>query len=334
VIHAILYAPELSMKTIIESRHVVSALLGAVSLLSASLSQAQIGPIHEYKFLGNLNDSVGSVALVPNAGTVGPTSYAFQQNQGLSFTPNAASTFNPAEYSIEMVFSFNTTSGYRKIIDFADLSQDTGLHVLSRNLNFYGTSPAQTGTGLPFVDFGPARVILTRAAATGEMVGYVNGQPKITFIDGTGKGVFNQPSKIVNFFRDNGDGGETSVGAVSLIRIYATAMSATQAAALGSAPVITPPPPPVDKTKPTFNVTSVVPKVTKRSKVTISGNASDNVGVTKVRYRVNKGKFVNASGTTNWRFTANLKKGKNLLTIVVTDSSGNSLSRTLSVRRK
>lgn len=322
------------MKTIIDPRHVVSALISTVSLLSVSLSQAQITPIHEYRFNGNLNDSIGSVALVPNAGSVGPTSYGFQQNQGLSFTPNATSTFNQANYSIEMVFSFNTTSGYRKIIDFSDLSQDTGLHVLSRNLNFYGTSPNQTGTGLPFVDFGPARVILTRNSATGEMVGYVNGQPKITFIDGTGKGVFNQPSKIINFFRDNADGGEASVGAVSLIRIYSSAMSATQAATLGAAPVITPPPPPADTTKPAFTVTSMVPKVTKRSKVTFSGNASDNVGVTSVRYRVNKGKLLNARGTTAWTFNATLKKGKNVITITVTDASGNSISKVLSVRRK
>ena len=322
------------MKTLVNSRPIVSAIFGAVSLLSASLSQAQLSPIHEYKFLGNLNDSVGSVALVPNAGTVGPTSYAFQKNQGLSFTPNAASTFNPAEYSIEMVFSFNTTLYYRKIIDFSDLSQETGLHVLSRNLNFFGTSPNQTGTGLPFVDYGPARVILTRIAATGQMIGYVNGQPKITFTDGSSKGVFDQPSKIINFFRDNNDGPEASVGAVSLIRIYSTAMSATQAANLGGAPVITPPPPPADTIKPAFNVTSNVPKITKRSKVTISGNASDNVGVTSVRYRVNNGKFSNARGTTNWAFTTKLKKGKNKIVITVTDASGNSLSRTLSVRRK
>ena len=322
------------MKTVVNSRTVVSALLGAVSLLSVNLSQAQISPIHEYKFLGNLNDSVGSVALVPNAGTVGPTSYGFQKNQGLSFTPNAASTFNPAEYSIEIVFSFNTTSSYNKIIDFADLSEETGLHVYSRNLNFYGTSPNQTGTGLPFVDYGPARVILTRTAATGQMVGYVNGQPKITFIDDTGKGVFTRPNKIINFFRDNGDRSEASIGAVSLIRIYSTAMSATQAANLGTPPVITPPPPAVDTVKPAFNVTSRVPKITAKSRVSFSGNASDNVGVTSVRYRVNNSKFLNAKGTTSWAFTANLKKGKNKIIITVTDASGNNSSGVLNVRRK
>ncbi len=270
---------------------------------------------------------------MPNAGTVGPISYGFQQNQSLSFTPNAASTFNPAEYSIEIVFSFNTTSGYRKIIDFANLSQDAGLYVLSRDLNFYAAGPNQTSTDLPFVDFGPARVILTRTAATGEMMGYVNGQRKITFIDSAEEGVFTQPTKIVNFFRDDGDRDEASAGAVSLIRIYSTAMSPSQAASLGSPSVITPPPL-VDTIKPAFTVTSTVPKITKGSKVTVTGNASDNVGVTRVRYRVNKGRFLNASGTTRWRFTANLKKGKNLITIVVTDSSGNSRSRTLSVKRK
>jgi Bacterial Ig domain len=325
------------MKTIIRSHSVVSAIVGAVSLLSISLSQAQVAPIHEYRFNGNLNDSVGSIALVPNAGTVGPTSYGFQQNQGLSFTPNATSTFNPAEYSIEIVFSFNTTSGYRKIIDFADLSQDTGLHVYNRNLNFYGTSPSQDGTGLPFVNFGPARVILTRTAATGQMIGYVNGQEKINFIDSTGKGVFTRPNKIINFFRDNGDGGEASVGAVSLIRIYSTPISPTQAANLGPAPTIVPPPlapPTVDTTKPTFIVTSLIPKATKAARLNLSGEASDNVGVSSVRFRVNNGAFQNAKGTNRWSLSTKLRKGKNTITIVVTDTSGNSSSVAFSVKRK
>ncbi len=66
-----------------------------------------------------------------------------------------------------------------------------------------------------------------------------------------------------------------------------------------------------------------VPKSTSSSKLTLRGSASDTNGVAQVRYRVGKGAFLAASGTTSWTFKAKLKPGKNTIEIVTVDTVGN-----------
>jgi sugar lactone lactonase YvrE len=66
-----------------------------------------------------------------------------------------------------------------------------------------------------------------------------------------------------------------------------------------------------------------VPKTTGSGKLTIKGTATDTSGVAQVRYRVGKGAFKTAVGTTVWSFKAKLKPGKNTIEIVVVDSLGN-----------
>lgn len=70
-------------------------------------------------------------------------------------------------------------------------------------------------------------------------------------------------------------------------------------------------------------VTGKVPKTTSTSKVTIKGTASDTSDVVSVRFRVGKGAFKNAVGTTAWKLSAKLKPGKNKIEIVVVDTLGN-----------
>jgi len=66
-----------------------------------------------------------------------------------------------------------------------------------------------------------------------------------------------------------------------------------------------------------------VPKSTSSSKVTLKGTATDPSGVAQVRFRVGKGAFQAASGTTAWSFKAKLKPGKNTIEIVMVDAVGN-----------
>jgi sugar lactone lactonase YvrE len=66
-----------------------------------------------------------------------------------------------------------------------------------------------------------------------------------------------------------------------------------------------------------------VPKSTSSSKVTLKGTATDPSGVASVRFRVGKGAFKNAAGTTSWKLTAKLKPGKNTIEIVMVDAVGN-----------
>ncbi len=89
-----------------------------------------------------------------------------------------------------------------------------------------------------------------------------------------------------------------------------------------------------DQIKPTLAV-GKVPKSTKKKSITITGTASDNVGVAKVQYRIGKGALITATGTASWTFKAKLKKGNNSVTINATDAAGNaSLNRVVKVTKK
>ena len=90
-----------------------------------------------------------------------------------------------------------------------------------------------------------------------------------------------------------------------------------------------------DVTKPLLTLTGTVPKTIKKKTVVIKGTASDAYGISKIQYRIGTGALKTASGTTSWQFTASLKKGKNTITIIATDSVGNvSLSKVVRVKRK
>ncbi len=90
-----------------------------------------------------------------------------------------------------------------------------------------------------------------------------------------------------------------------------------------------------DVEKPIITVTGKVPKKTVAKSITIAGGASDNIGVTNVQYRIGKSGPKLAAGTTSWRLTTKLKKGKNTITIFASDAAGNvSLNRVIKVTRR
>jgi hypothetical protein len=87
-----------------------------------------------------------------------------------------------------------------------------------------------------------------------------------------------------------------------------------------------PPPPPPDTTPPTVSITSPASGTTVSGNVTVSGTASDNVGVTAVQVRVDSGSFSNATGTNNWTFginTKTLSDGSHTVSAQATDAAGN-----------
>ena len=80
---------------------------------------------------------------------------------------------------------------------------------------------------------------------------------------------------------------------------------------------------------------TVPAKVTKKPKIRVKGTASDTYGISKVEYRIGKGPFKLATGTTVWSFRVNLKKGKNTVTVIATDVDGiRSLRKVIKITRK
>jgi hypothetical protein len=68
--------------------------------------------------------------------------------------------------------------------------------------------------------------------------------------------------------------------------------------------------------------------------VSISGVASDNVGVTSVEWSTSTGSAGNATGTTSWSATIPLLVGNNVVTVRAYDAAGNSSWRALTVVRQ
>ena len=110
-------------------------------------------------------------------------------------------------------------------------------------------------------------------------------------------------------------------------------------------PAPTPPPAPTpappanpgpDKTPPSLNITSPGSTVvsTSSASFTVSGTASDNVGVTSVKWSTSFGDSGTASGTTNWSANVPLLVGNNTVTVSAYDAAGNSTWRAITVVRR
>ncbi len=182
--------------------------------------------IHDYQFNGDFADSLAGPALVPlnGTGTLSLTNYSFAAGQGLSLSSGLPSAGN---YSIVADFSFASTSGYRKIVDFKTQTSDTGLYNFNTTLNFFNVV---TGPAGAFAANVTASMALTRDGTTNLVTGYVNGVQHITFTDGTSLAVFTGANSEIRFFIDDNPtgGSEASAGVVDRIRIYDGALTAAQ----------------------------------------------------------------------------------------------------------
>jgi hypothetical protein len=115
-------------------------------------------------------------------------------------------------------------------------------------------------------------------------------------------------------------------------------------------PPVTPPPPPVtpppvtpppvtpstDRTPPTLRIASPSTAVANTTAATIAlgGTATDNVGVTSIRWSTSLGESGNATGTSSWTATVPLYPGVNVVTVRAYDAAGNSGWRSITVTRR
>jgi len=156
---------------------VVGSLAAVMLLLGwGSTARAEAIVTHIYELNGSFADSLGGPSLVPNGGVLGATGYTFGFGQG----PSVSNAINPTTYSIEMLFSINQTDGFRKLIDFKNLTSDNGLYNLDTALNFF---PVTTGPSGSFTAGATAHLVVTRDGSTNQFIGYVNGVQRISFTD-------------------------------------------------------------------------------------------------------------------------------------------------------
>jgi hypothetical protein len=93
--------------------------------------------------------------------------------------------------------------------------------------------------------------------------------------------------------------------------------------------------PSADTTAPAVTIsgpTSAATYTASASPLTVSGTASDNVGVTQVSWSTNRGASGTASGTTNWTASGiALQSGSNIVTVTARDAAGNTKTDVLTV---
>jgi hypothetical protein len=135
--------------------------------LAATLPAATL--VHDYQLNGSLTDALSGPALVSLGGTVGGSGYTFPANQGLSLSgPSLGPGYN--NYTIEMSFSFDSTGGYRRILDFLNRTSDSGLYNLNTAMNFYTQTSGPSGA---FTAGEMSHLVVTRDAG-GTFTGYVD----------------------------------------------------------------------------------------------------------------------------------------------------------------
>ncbi|MBX3421688.1 MAG: hypothetical protein KF752_09040 [Pirellulaceae bacterium] len=205
--------------------------IAGLMILPAGASPA--GLIHQYQLNNSLADDLGGPNLVSHGGTLSPSGYSFGLNQGLSLSNGLA---DPGNYSIEIIFRIEQVDGWKKIIDFKNLTSDSGLYNRSSELRLYSSGLAGPAGGFsPNTDL---RLILTRDGTSNLVSGYIDGVSQGSVIDSTNIAVASATDNILHFFRDDFLSSEASAGHVRLIRIYDAPMSADQAAALGGPPAV------------------------------------------------------------------------------------------------
>ena len=136
-------------------------------------------------------------------------------------------------YSIVLLVRMSQLGGFDRLLDFKNLTADSGVYLYDGSLRFYPSS----ATGSKVIANNEwAQVVVTRAA-DGTMRGFVDGAQQWQFNDSAGLGVIST-NRLV-FFVDNISGGgtaEQSAGAVARVRLFTRALSPTEVGQLGQTP--------------------------------------------------------------------------------------------------
>ncbi|MCA9262194.1 MAG: hypothetical protein KDA60_00035, partial [Planctomycetales bacterium] len=174
---------------------------------------------HQYDLNGSLTDAFGgpslTISLTSLGGTLTASEYQFSSNAGLDL---AGAITDPEEYAIEMrVKVSSVSSGFQKLIDFADLSSDAGLYVNEDGLVFYPYGIS--APGLQANQFYDIR--LERDKDTKEIRVLRDGQVVIQTTDVNDDAVASAPNQMLHFFHDDTftNLNESAEGAVDWIRI-------------------------------------------------------------------------------------------------------------------
>ena len=153
---------------------------GAIAANAASLT-------HSYDFNNSFSDTLGNGAdMVSGGGVRGATGLSFGKNEGPIFSGTLSSATDA--YAIEMQVTLDAIGSYTKLIDFKNLSPDTGFYQIDGNLQLFNASGPDGGNSLLQ---GVSTNILFARTSFGIFSGYINGVLAISGTDPTGLAVAN-----------------------------------------------------------------------------------------------------------------------------------------------
>ena len=186
----------------------VACILTAVALWASSVSASTATLVHLYNLGGNLDDSIGTLPLSANGGslTTAPGRFTVGQSQGLSLTGGLTDT---SDYSIVLIVESDQLSGFEKMIDFQNFASPLGLYSLNDMLVFFNLTARGPSQLFPNTDF---HVALTRDSVTSTTAGYVDGVRQWTFSDTANDAL--PLNNILNFFQSS------FAGSVDCIAIF------------------------------------------------------------------------------------------------------------------
>jgi hypothetical protein len=226
-------------------------LIGGVEAAGAATLRA------EYRFQGDLASEVAGAPELANLGHGNRFAseridglgrhqvLSFPEGNGLSLA--TAGLVDPTNNSVVVVFRFANTSGFRRILDFADGTSDTGLYNLGGRVMLYAGPETDASRDRVLSD-SYAQIALTNAAAPSgseQTTAYLNGVEVATARISKG---FDLGPAGLRFFKDNTSGpytGEESSGAVSCILVYDGTLTADEVRQVAGNRALCPAPRPV-----------------------------------------------------------------------------------------
>lgn len=207
----------------------------ALLCASAASSAAEVA---DYRFESSYASSLAGapplVEMVPGGGTfendarLGRTTWHFAAGTGLAL--DTTGLVPAGQYSVAMQIRISDINPYMKLLDTSGLQLDTGYYVLSKDIGFYDEDFGTVdGPLVPDVYF---NIVLTRAL-DGTTVGYVDGDERFRFTDTDGQALIPADGLLYFVIDDEVTHGENSAGALARLRVFDTALTAAEVAALG-----------------------------------------------------------------------------------------------------
>jgi hypothetical protein len=208
--------------------------LGAVLVACTLSSTASASLVHQYLLTqpSGYNDTFGGPSMNPLGGTLSGAGYSFGPGEGINLT-NAVLA-DPGNYSIDMVFSLDSVSGYyngwANLINPNNLQFDIGMYTFEGYLSSY---PDAFSANQVLFDGQMADLLVSRDGSTGQFTAYVNGVLVLNFIDSLGNEIYTGDLK---FFQDDfeccGNQQEVSGGVLQSVSIYDAPVSVPEPATL------------------------------------------------------------------------------------------------------